>query len=415
MDGTKRPKKARKNYDPQSIVSQWLSAVPSEKTSRWRAQGHTEEALAASLPKRFMVYEPMVLFSPGAFAEPMWRVVLEECAIEEKEQLFKAILGALSKVQKGEVTHLAINAGIPLYVSQEGGDSLGENVLRSPVEIITLHGNFGPDTSQSPPTAQDLEEAFWVSTKQNGIFQTWAPRHTMFSRGNITEKARVLDFHGETQPAGLERRKKPSSELKGRWAVDLYAGIGYFVFSYAKRGMNVLCWEINPWSVEGLRRGALQNGWRVRVIQGQELERPVAEVVGNEQIIVFVEDNKKAWERIQCLRGHLGGLDVLHVNGGLLPTGKDTWQESWMMAASSTESWLHLHENVAEEDIDKRRGEILEMFRTWAGEDRNQRRPEVEHVERVKTIAPRVWHCVFDVYITKLLPHVSKESQIEHE
>ena len=38
---------------------------------------------------------------------------------------------------------------------------------------------------------------------------------------------------------------------------DLYAGIGYFAFSYAKAGVGkVLCWEINPWSVDGLRRGA---------------------------------------------------------------------------------------------------------------------------------------------------------------
>src|SRR5690606_18256943 len=142
---------------------------------------------------------------------------------------------------------------------------------------------FGPARTRWPPRQEDLENAFWVSTKQNGIFQTWAPRYTMFSRGNITEKARILDFH--RGDAGLERRKKSLAALKGLWAVDLYAGIGYFVFSYAKRGMRVLCWEINPWSVEGLRRGALRNGWKVKLVQGQALELPVDELlVGDEQI-----------------------------------------------------------------------------------------------------------------------------------
>ncbi|KAK6858721.1 S-adenosyl-L-methionine-dependent methyltransferase [Apiospora arundinis] len=82
----------------------------------------------------------------------------------------------------------------------------------------------------------------------------------MFRRGNIKEKARVLSFHEPTDPS-LHHRAMSLGELCNKWAVDMYAGIGYFVFSYAELGMRVLCWELNPWSVEGLRRGALANGW----------------------------------------------------------------------------------------------------------------------------------------------------------
>ncbi|CAI4211368.1 unnamed protein product [Parascedosporium putredinis] len=275
-----------------------------------------------SLPKRFMVYEPMVLLSPGAFSEAAWVAVLDSSMKQEKESLYRIMLEAISKIQKSK---------------------------------------------------------FWI-------------------------------FTGARPVAALQRRARPPGDLRDRWAVDLYAGIGYFVFSYAKLGMRVLCWEINPWSVEGLRRGALRNGWKVRVVCGEELARPTCDLVGDEQIVVFVEDNQKARGRIESLRSHLGNLEVLHVNGGLLPTSKDTWAESWEMTSTSAEAWLHLHENVGEDDVETWRGQIQDLFGEWATRDGHERRAEIEHVEKVKTIAPRVWHCVFDVYITRL-SLLSKESQ----
>ena len=133
-----------------------------------------------------------------------------------------------------------------------------ENILRSPVNLTPLYGDFGstptPQTI-SNPTATDFANALWVTARQNGIWQTWAPLYTMFSRGNVREKARILNL--PTLTTGLDTASA---------AVDLYAGIGYFAFSYRKSSQalekgikQVLCWEINPWSVEGLRRGAEMN------------------------------------------------------------------------------------------------------------------------------------------------------------
>lgn len=249
----------------------------------------------------------------------------------------------------------------------------------------------------------------------------------MFSRGNIKEKARLLAFHSPFHSPPLPRHSQPDAPayFRGRWAVDLFAGIGYFAFCYAKLGMRVLCWEMNPWSVEGLRRGALGNGFSVRVVrpasvitvgegvaagggEGGEVlgggEVDLEEVLaGGEQIVVFLEDNRFAAGRVRRLRELAGGegtLPVVHVNCGLLPRSDMVWRDAWEMV-NGEKGWLHLHENVGEGDIDARKGEVQGVFDTWKAEADGGKDATVEHVERVKTFAPGVWHCVFDVFITR--------------
>jgi tRNA wybutosine-synthesizing protein 2 len=159
-----------------------------------------------------------------------------------------------------------------------------ENVLRSPAGLRMLFGDWGGDGDDGGGLGGG--GALWVATRQNGIAQVWAPRWTMFSRGNVKEKGRLLAFHddggqqdapplGEDGVEAQRRRRRRAAvaaalppQTRGEaWAVDLYAGIGYFAFSYARLGMRVLCWELNAWSVEGLRRGARANGWGVRVVR----------------------------------------------------------------------------------------------------------------------------------------------------
>ena len=423
---TKKPKKKRHAYEPASFVAEWLDSLPPGKTLRWEALGYSKGHLVATAPKRFTVYEPMVLFAAGTFVGTPWSAVLGEATEDERDRLWREILTTICKTQGGELTHLAVNGSIPLHRPSSdatadpnvtGEFAQAENILRSPLQLTPLYGSFGPERLENNnPSPRDFEDAFWVSTKQNGITQTWAPRWTMFSRGNITEKARLQNFHNSSlslssssssssspsrSTAAPSRARRPS-DLEGKWAVDLYAGIGYFVFSYAKLGMRVLGWELNPWSVEGLRRGAERNGWSVRVVSGEELRRPVGDVVGDERIVIFQEDNRFAHERIAVLRRAVG-VEVLHVNAGLLPTSEQTWRNSWLMTGESEEAWLHLHENVGADDIAARRDEIEGRFREWISGDGSGRRTRVEHVEMVKTFAPRVWHCVFDVYITNVV------------
>ncbi|KAI2632601.1 S-adenosyl-L-methionine-dependent methyltransferase [Hypomontagnella submonticulosa] len=397
MAPAKNKPKRKKPPPPNPIeaaITAWFHSTP-------LVQGSQRDELIAQAPKRWTVYEPMALLPAGAFGTGAWKHLLSNMPSDQADALWVRMLAEISKRTGGApLTHLAVNEGIPAALphspSEERsriGDSseydlAAENILRSPTGLRMLHGDFGPASTGG--TAADFERAFWVSTKQNGVYQTWAPRWTMFSRGNIKEKARLLDFH----------RSRTAGSLENCWAVDLYAGIGYFTFSYAKLGMRVLCWELNPWSVEGLRRGAVGNGWSIRVVKGSDLALSMGDLLGGgERIIVFLEDNKNAAQRM----GDLSGLNILHVNCGMLPTSEASWMDAWDMAArsESQEAWLHLHENVGVVDIKKRREEIERYFLDLAHEDGNGRTARVEHAELVKTFAPGVWHVVFDLYITR--------------
>ncbi|KAI1097957.1 S-adenosyl-L-methionine-dependent methyltransferase [Jackrogersella minutella] len=404
MESTKQKSRRKKlpSQNPiEAAITTWYHSTTLSQQSQSRL-----DLLVARAPKRWTVYEPMVLLPAGSFEADVWKELLPGLAPGQADVLWVQILAGISRKTGGlgaNLTHLAINEGIPAIHHNSGEEhsheritakisEASENILRSPTGLRILHGDFGPASVDG--TALDFERAFWVSTRQNGVFQTWAPRWTMFSRGNIKEKARLLDF-----------RKAKHSEnemvLKDTWAIDLYAGIGYFTFSYAKLGMRVLCWELNPWSVEGLRRGAEGNGWPVRVVKDEaDLKLPTEELVrGGEQIIIFLEDNTHSARRIR----ELSELNVLHVNCGLLPTSDASWKDAWDISDRSKrkETWLHLHENVGAADIAKRREEIEQYFLDLGRRDGSKRMARVEHTELVKTFAPGVWHCVFDLYITK--------------
>lgn len=405
-----RPPKPKPENPITLATRQWLAAVSGEVDF---VCGDDEgDALLQQAPKRFTIYEPMLLLPTGSFQSQAWCSILSGSSLDESDiaRLWTSILHQVSLGQSSSLTHLAVNEGIPIRTESPDSGSCGavstrdrglDNVLRSPSGLRMLYGDFGP--AQLPPelSTEDFSEAFWVRTKQNGIRQVWAPRWTMFSRGNVKEKARLLGFHDD--PAWAQR-VVASHEMGEKWAVDMYAGIGYFAFSYAKLGLRVLCWELNPWSVEALRRGAQENGWQVKVVEGADLSRPSAELfAGREQIIVFLENNEKATGRLWEVRESGILLDILHVNGGLLPTSERTWRSCWEMTRGSALSWFHLHENVGGAELDGRRAEIQTLFDEWAAQENQNgigsRIADVEHVELVKTYAPNVWHCVFDVYI----------------
>ncbi|KFH46711.1 tRNA wybutosine-synthesizing protein-like protein [Hapsidospora chrysogenum ATCC 11550] len=384
--------KQRQQNPIQDAITTWIASVYPlvQKDPSWR------DNLLKTAPKRFTIYEPMALLPAGSFTQPPWTSLLQTIDSHVRTTLWLLILSRLSKAAGSELTHLAVTEGIPLH--REGDDA--ENILRSPSGLRMLCGDFGPsETAGGDPGEEDFERALWVSTKQNGIVQTWAPRWTMFSRGNVKEKARLLSFPSSSSSSS-------DSEQRRRWAVDLYAGIGYFVFCYASLGMRVLCWEINPWSVEGLRRGAAANRWSVRVVRGgEELALPLGDIMaGGEQIVVFLEDNQRALRRIRMLQESGLAGDVAHVNCGFLPTSEPTWRMAWEMTdRSSDDVWLHLHENVGVQNLESRRRDLQSMLEAWAtaSPGGDARSPNVTHIEQVKTFAPGVWHCVFDVHITR--------------
>lgn len=395
----KRPPKPKAVNPVEAAVKSWVSLLPADLLE---ALEISLEQLLSHTPKRWVVYPPMVLLPSGSFEDDSWTILVRQAPPQVTDNLWILLLKLIEKREgKGTLSHLAINSGIPLHVAtvpttgqtntaDEEHDAA--NRLRTPSGMTMLYGNFGPSLSPTHlPSEQDFKDAFWVSSKQNGITQIWAPRYTMFSRGNVKEKARILDFH--TPSPTLQTRVLEKKDLARSTAVDLYAGIGYFVFSYVKMGMkSVIGWEINPWSVEGLRRGTIANGWSVKILGTVDDLK-----LHDEQVIILLEDNSKAVTRIRSTNTQMLG-QIKHVNCGLLPTSEMTWRAA--IDLLKTDGWLHLHENVGIHDIQMRSLQIEDMFCDWLKAEAGGRSAKVEHVERVKTFAPGVWHCVFDVIIT---------------
>lgn len=414
----------------------------------------TAEELMCKLPKRYTLYPPLLLLPANVFSGTLaWRDFYVGLSTTEKQQLYACIARAFKGPGSG-VTHIAINAPIAAELETDADEigRLTENVMRSPTGLVPLYGDWGPrslnacgdgegQAASSQPTKEDFEKAFWVSAVQNGgLVQVWAPRWTMFSRGNVKEKARILGegkgvFEG-LDGAGAEG-VLAGQELRDMSVADLFVGIGYFAFSYLKRGVGLLwAWEINGWSVEGLRRGCKSNGWRVEVLrvcgdgqvvdeqgrEGVEALKGLAEsfsVVQDEQAgngrircVAFHGDNKWSGKIMTTLReislqGRVSGKwkRVRHVNLGLLPHARGSWQSSVRILDSDMGGWLHVHENVDIRDLQSRKVEIVNGIGELVAADATKRghwETVCCHLEEVKTYAPGVMHCVFDIQILPL-------------
>ncbi|KAK4226967.1 S-adenosyl-L-methionine-dependent methyltransferase [Podospora fimiseda] len=375
-----RPPKPKPTPPITQAISSFLSTLPPSLLS---SLSLSPSPLLSTSPTRYQSYPPLLLFPSGSFSSPQWKLLFSSLDSTQLNQLYSFILSKFPGL-----THLAINNGIPLIHNNpnenEENDGAGqeekENLMRQPSNLVQLYGNKW--------------EELWVNTKQNGIKQVWAPVYTMFSRGNIKEKGRILNF-------GKAGKGKGKGD-KGEIVVDMYAGIGYFVFSYVKLGFRVLGWEVNLWSVEGLRRGAEANGFGVRVVWREDEvggwgNKKVR--VGEEDIVVFEEDNKYALGRVKKMLKK--GERVKHVNCGFLPSSEGVWEDALGIVRvgwgeEKEEGWLHLHENVGSEEIEQRKKEVEKRLRGWIGKEE---KVEVTHCELVKTYAPGVWHLVWDVRV----------------
>ena len=346
----------------------------------------------------YTIYPPLLILVASEYAVLEATTGLDRFSIE-----FSSLYEMICK--NFHVTHIALNAPIPANLlgelnvegiirSQQHLDDIKSpplNILRSPTGLTPLYGDFGAALSVNhSPTVADLQSAFWCTARQNGIFQTWAPRYTMFSRGNVKEKARILELDSLTE----QRLRREIREVS---AVDLYSGIGYFAFSYTKAGVGkVFCWEINPWSVEGLKKGAEGNKWDVHVIKSGDSVN--VEKYKNARIVIFEESNEYAARRVDSIRHQIPA--VKHVNCGYLPSSKDSW-ETAVQVLDFTGGWIHAHENIAKKDIESRKAGILDHFRRLA-QKRFECKVECEHVELIKSYAPGVMHCVLDIAISPL-------------
>lgn len=160
----------------------------------------------------------------------------------------------------------------------------------------------------------------------------------------------------------------------------------------------VLCWDINAWSIEGLRRAAEKNKWPVSVFSSSD--EPIDHTT-NLRALAFRDSNVRAADVVQSLRGRVP--PVRHVNCGLLPTSQGSWDTAVRVLDPQLGGWLHLHENFATGEIDAKaagvRDEIQRLANARVPAETRCAKVVLEHVQRVKTYAPDVWHCVIDLFV----------------
>ncbi|KAJ0409019.1 hypothetical protein ATCC90586_005203 [Pythium insidiosum] len=189
----------------------------------------------------------------------------------------------------------------------------------------------------------------WVQVRENGITYGWDLTRVMFSSGNVTEKARMakIGCHGET-------------------IVDLFCGIGYYVLPFLVHGgaAHVHACEWNPDSVAALRFNLERNH--------------VAH-----KCTVYEGDNQKSAPTI--------GAVADRVNLGLLPTSEKAWPLA-VQVLKPAGGWMHVHDNVATEDRERWEKHVVDSISALAEAHGRRWRVSCEHVERVKSYAPKVYH-----------------------
>lgn len=407
-----RSSEQRKNRPPKETSNPLIDGISRFLRSHAAETSHNI-TVPTVLPKRYTIYKQLLMLPANVFTSPpAWAQLYTYLDDTNRQTLYESIASSFRPLG---ITHVALNAPIELTNSSTGI----ENRMRSPVGLVPLYGDFGPmlEPGKEQPDSNDFNEALWVQTAQNGgIIQCWAPVYTMFSRGNVTEKARILGLGNRFD--GLDAASLSGKRVGEISVVDLYAGIGYFSFSYLKRGVKrVWGWELNGWSVEGLRRGCLKNGWGCKVIPLDEsgalrditYEAVVNELMDEDRIVLFHGDNRLAAEimgNIQPLllqEKHAAWAAIRHVNLGLLPSSQPTWDISLKLLGHKYGGWAHVHENVDISEIDAKRGDIVAEYKSLGSSLGGQDlQITCDHVEKVKTYAPGVMHCVYDIHINPL-------------
>ncbi|KAI9139933.1 S-adenosyl-L-methionine-dependent methyltransferase [Paraphysoderma sedebokerense] len=275
-----------------------------------------------------------------------------------------------------------------------------DDALRRP-KITVLYG----DKWGSHFFRNDFTATFFTRTLQNSVIYTWSPLFTMFSAGNISEKQRVAKFPAENEII-----------------VDLYAGIGYWVFPFiiwCKAKLVHAC-EWNEWSVEGLRRGCDLNAidwtWGEQWSEtGDSDQTPTVSSEPNKRNVKGAQSISKSKRKLK-----LTGKVVIHrgpnhrslqafestadrVQLGLIPSSEQGYELAVRSLDPLKGGWIHVHGNVVEGRESHWCDDLVLRFKNIFKDIRgSQWKIEIVWLERVKSFKPRVWHCVADMKCTPI-------------
>ena len=201
----------------------------------------------------------------------------------------------------------------------------------------------------------------WTETRENGVLYALDCLCSMYSSGNGTEKARVASL-----PAA------------GETVVDLFAGIGYWTLPLLvhAKARHVFACDLNPVSLEGLRRGLALNGLpesACTVLEG-DCSRIAPRRVAHRVMLGLLPSAEV---------GYAAAVDALREQGGM----------------------LHVHGNAPQGGQAQWGSDVAAALAARAGTQRGPSwRARLVHVEVVKSYAPRVLHCVADVWLAPVAP-----------
>jgi len=173
----------------------------------------------------------------------------------------------------------------------------------------------------------------------------------MWSQGNKNEKIR------------LTKIVKP-----GEIIVDMFAGIGYFSIILAKycKPKKIYAIDINPKAIEYLRKNIWLN----------EVE---------DKIEILQGDCRKFSKLLENAADRI-------IMGYLFETEKFL---PYALEIAKNNAVIHFHRTVKEEEIDKFKEKLIKIG------TKNKVKIKVLKVKRVKSYAPKIWHVVFDLKVTK--------------
>ena len=215
----------------------------------------------------------------------------------------------------------------------------------------------------------------WITVTEFGIKQSFDLTRVMFSRGNVTEKKRFGNLVQENEIV-----------------LDMYSGIGYYTLPALVMGKarHVTSCEWNSHAVEYLKYNLKQN--RVE-----------------DRARVFAGDCRVSLRRLLDVQGDVCESDDVcalrptsfdRISLGLLPSSEGGWAVAMKCLNHTMGGWLHVHANVPTAERLSWTIWLVQCLARLAKDEEYSNNWVVmcNHVERVKSFAPRVDHVVADIF-----------------
>ncbi|THW49591.1 hypothetical protein D6D21_02352 [Aureobasidium pullulans] len=258
----------------------------------------------------------------------------------------------------------------------------------SPQNTTSSHETSGSVVAKASPTREDFDNALWVTTKVNGITQYRAPRYTTSPTTNPPHIT-ILNPSIAKESTAIDLSTSPSS-----FALQC-ASVGFF---------KTLCWDTNPWNIEGLKRSCVKNEWNLQIHHGDDRQSKRLRSSLRSKIVAFVEGQDSASSRVEKMRDQLPPIRCVRCEDS---------STSQATAAAALDpalgGWIYVQAAFGTEFVissaNQIRGEFEEMINILdnkRGFWEAVRRPRIEYIQRGGSYAAGVVSCVIVIYIPSL-------------